>query len=87
MLAAALTYSPSMCLLGYKTGDIYKSYGDDNYPEFTSLYDDTVIAIKTHTFAHTTTNMYGFKRALVSTNPLLMYLGSYHLSGHVIAGD
>ncbi|XP_067948836.1 WSCD family member CG9164-like [Watersipora subatra] len=50
---------------GYKTGDIYKSYGDDFYPEFTSLSDDTVVAIKTHTFAEFMTESYSFKRALV----------------------
>lgn len=48
---------------GYKSGDIYSSYGDDIYPEFSSRYDDTVIAIKTHNFNHGSTS--GFGRALV----------------------
>lgn len=56
----------SVHILGYKSGDIYKSYGDDIYPEFTSHYDDSVIAIKTHTYSAAGTREYKFKRALVS---------------------
>jgi len=50
---------------GYKSGDIYKSYGDDIYPEFTSHYDDSVIAIKTHTYSAAGTCEYKFKRVLL----------------------
>lgn len=50
---------------GYKTGDLYKSYGDDLYPEFSSLQDDSVLAIKTHTYSEDNTEEVGFKRAVV----------------------
>ena len=66
---------PHIILLGYKTGDIYTSYGDDLYPEFTSHTDDRVIAIKTHTYTAASTRQFTFKRALVSrdeSNALIM---------------
>lgn len=54
-----------MFLAGYKTGDIFKSYGDDVFPEFSSLQDDRVVAIKTHYFSGYPNRIYG--RAIVIT--------------------
>jgi len=50
---------------GYKTGDIYLSYGDDEYPEFSSAHNDSVLAIKTHTFSASSSDDFQFRRALV----------------------
>jgi len=48
-------------------GDIYESFGNDVYPEFSSLSDDRVLAVKTHFFTQHFVDELGYKRALVST--------------------